>query len=76
VLCLKQEDKVNLIVAMNDSAMAKGLKSGDLIKEITPYVNGGGGGRPDMSQAGGKNPEGLNEALNAAKSWISNQEIN
>lgn len=73
VLGLKQDNKANLIVAMNDKAMDRGLKSGDLIKAITPYVNGGGGGRPDMAQAGGKNPEGLAEALQAAKDWIANQ---
>lgn len=76
VLGLKQDDKANLIVAMNDSAIEKGLKSGDLIKEIAPYVNGGGGGRPDMAQAGGKNPAGLEKALNEAENWIANQEIN
>jgi len=76
VLGLKQEDKGNLIVAMNNLAIEKGLKSGDLIKEIAPYIDGGGGGRPDMAQAGGKNPKGLDEALKEAKNWISNQGIN
>ena len=48
----------------------KGLKSGDLIKAIAPLVGGGGGGRPDMAQAGGKNPEGLQSAIDAVESWI------
>ena len=48
----------------------KGLKAGDLIKEIAPHVGGGGGGRPDMAQAGGKNPSGIPDALNEAKVWL------
>lgn len=70
VLGLKNDGKVNLIVAMNDSAQEKGLKSGDLIKAIAPLVGGGGGGRPDMAQAGGKNPAGLPDALKEAKNWV------
>lgn len=70
VLGLKNEDKVNLIVAMSDKAIAAGLKAGNLIKAIAPKVGGGGGGRPDMAQAGGKNPEGLADALSAVQNWI------
>ncbi|WP_225744664.1 alanine--tRNA ligase [Marinilactibacillus sp. Marseille-P9653] len=70
VLGLKNEDKVNLIVAMSDKAISAGLKAGNLIKAIAPKVGGGGGGRPDMAQAGGKNPEGLADALSAVQNWI------
>jgi alanyl-tRNA synthetase len=70
VLGLKNDGKVNLIVAMNEAAQAKGLKSGDLIKAVAPIVGGGGGGRPDMAQAGGKKPEGLAEALSEAINWV------
>lgn len=73
VLGLRQEDKVNLIVALNDSAVQAGLKAGELIKHISPFVKGGGGGRPDFAQAGGKKPEGLPEALGAVSDWIVNQ---
>ena len=48
----------------------KGLKAGDLIKAIAPLVGGGGGGRPDMAQAGGKNPAGLKDALAEVTKWI------
>lgn len=54
VLGTGQGEKANLLVAMNPAAVEKGLKAGDLIKIIAPKVGGGGGGRPDMAQAGGK----------------------
>lgn len=74
VLGLRAEEKVNLLVAMNQTAIDQGLKSGDLIKAISPLIGGGGGGRPDLAQAGGKNPNGLEEALKQAQEWLkSNQ---
>jgi alanyl-tRNA synthetase len=48
------------------------IKAGDWIKNIAPIVGGGGGGRPDFAQAGGKQPEKINEALNKAKEYIEN----
>lgn len=72
VLALATEGKVNMLAAMNDKALAAGLKAGDLIKEIAPKVGGGGGGRPEMAQAGGKNPDGIKDALNTAKEWLKN----
>ena len=73
VLALMTEGKVNMLAAMTDDAVSAGLKAGDLIKEIAPLVGGGGGGRPDMAQAGGKNPAGLEDALEAAKNWLENK---
>jgi len=73
VLALANEGKVNMITAMNDKAVNSDLKAGDLIQEIAPIVGGGGGGRPEMAQAGGSNPEGLTEALATAKKWVENQ---
>lgn len=73
VLALAVDGKVNMLTAMCDKAIKAGLKAGDLIKEIAPLVGGGGGGRPDMAQAGGKNPGGIDEALAAAKTWIESK---
>ncbi len=70
VLGLRNEEKVNLIVSLKEQAIKTGLKAGDVIKYIAPYVNGGGGGRPDFAQAGGKKPEGLPEALKAVSDYI------
>ncbi|WP_125707212.1 alanine--tRNA ligase [Companilactobacillus zhongbaensis] len=65
-------EKANLVVSVNKDAQAKGLKAGNIIKQIAKEINGGGGGRPDMAQAGGKNPDGLTKALQLAKDIIKN----
>lgn len=71
VLGTVQGEKVNLLAAMSPVANEKGLKAGDLIKAIAPKVGGGGGGRPDMAQAGGKNPAGLSDALAEVANWLA-----
>ena len=63
VLASEKDGKVNLIVMATDAAMKQGAHAGNLIKAIAPCVGGGGGGRPNMAQAGGKNPAGIREAL-------------
>lgn len=73
VLGLEDGGKANLLVAMKPPMVEKGLKAGDLIKEISQYIKGGGGGRPDMAQAGGSYPEGLDQAIEAASQWIQEQ---
>ena len=55
--------KVGLVVTVGSELAPKKLKAGDIVKELAPIVGGGGGGRPDMAQAGGKNPEKLDEML-------------
>ena len=65
-----KDGKVNLLTAIDAETIKKGFKAGDLIKTIAPLVGGGGGGRPDMAQAGGKNPAGLPEALEKVSEWI------
>lgn len=71
VLATANEDKVSLLVAASPEAIAKGVKAGDLIKAIAPKVGGGGGGRPDMAQAGGKNAAGIPEALTEVSNWLA-----
>ena len=56
------EGKVSLLVVVTKDLIPR-LKAGDLIKEMAAKVGGTGGGRPEMAQAGGKNPEGLGPAL-------------
>ncbi|EFR31153.1 alanine--tRNA ligase [Eremococcus coleocola] len=56
-------EKANLLVLANDQAIDKGVKAGDLIKALAKYVQGGGGGKPQMAQAGGKNPVGIPELM-------------
>ncbi|MGN1281064.1 MAG: alanine--tRNA ligase [Succinivibrio sp.] len=64
-----EDNKVNLIAAVTKDLVNK-VKAGDLIREVASYVGGKGGGRPDMAQAGGANPEGLNDALTFAQSFV------
>ena len=70
VLATASEGKANLLVAVSDDKTKEGLKAGDLIKAIAPAINGGGGGRPNLAQAGGKNPAGIKEALSRAKGYL------
>ncbi len=63
VLVSDMEGKVNLVAMATDKAMSKGAHAGNLIKGIAGIVGGGGGGRPNMAQAGGKNPAGIDKAL-------------
>ena len=73
VLASVNEGKVNLMVAATDDVVAKGAHAGNIIKAAAPKVGGGGGGRPNMAQAGGKNPSGINEALEAAREALASQ---
>lgn len=68
-------EKVNLIAMATDGAMKKGAHAGNLIKEVASIVGGGGGGRPNMAQAGGKLPEKIPEALACAKTVMEKQII-
>jgi alanyl-tRNA synthetase len=63
-------DKVVLLAGVSDDLIKKGLKAGDIVKEIAPIVDGGGGGKPQMAQAGGKNPKNLPQALIRATEYI------
>ena len=65
--------KVNLISMATDAAMKAGAHAGNLIKAIAGFVGGGGGGRPNMAQAGGKNAAGIKDALNAVKAALEDQ---
>ncbi len=66
-------DKVNMIAMATDDAVAKGVHAGNLIKAVASLVGGGGGGRPNMAQAGGKNPAGIPELLKKAPNVLEEQ---
>lgn len=70
VLGSASEGKVNLIAAVTKDLIEKGYHAGKLIKEVASICGGGGGGRPDMAQAGGKNPEKLDEAIQFVEEWV------
>ena len=64
------DGKANIVIMASDSAVKAGAHAGNLIKAVAPIVGGGGGGRPNMAQAGGKNPAGIDEALKAVKTEL------
>ena len=67
------DGKVNLMAAATDGAQKAGAHAGNLIKAIAGLVGGGGGGRPNMAQAGGKNPAGVDEALAKVAETVESQ---
>lgn len=73
VLASVQGGKVNLMATATDAALKAGAHAGNLIKAIAGLVGGGGGGRRNMAQAGGKNPAGVDEALNKAAEVLASQ---
>ena len=73
VLASVMDGKVNLMASASDDAQKKGAHAGNLIKAIASCVGGGGGGRPNMAQAGGKNPAGIPDALAKVKEVLAEQ---
>jgi alanyl-tRNA synthetase len=66
VLGFNDDGRATLLAGMTEDLIAKGLKAGDIVREIAPIIDGGGGGRPQMAQAGGKNPKKIGDALTRA----------
>ncbi|MFM1652461.1 alanine--tRNA ligase [Brevibacillus sp. B_LB10_24] len=73
VLGAVQEDKVNLVAGVTEDLLKQGFHAGKLVKEVAARCGGGGGGRPDMAQAGGKDPAKLGDALAAVTSLVEGQ---
>jgi len=70
VLGARANGKAMLVANLASAAIASGLSAGEIIKHVAPLVDGGGGGRDGMARAGGKNPAGLPQALDAARALI------
>lgn len=71
LLASDEGGKVMLMAAMTPDVVGKGVKAGDLIKEIAPIVGGKGGGRPEMAQGGGPDAGRIGDAVKAAKAWLA-----
>jgi len=76
VLGFEDDGKATLLAGVTDDLIKKGLRAGDIIKEIAPIIDGGGGGRPQMAQAGGKNPAKIGDALARAAELIKEKLAN
>ncbi|WP_299738620.1 alanine--tRNA ligase [Rossellomorea sp. y25] len=70
VLATTGDDKVTIIAGVTKDLVEKGYHAGKLVKEVASRCGGGGGGRPDMAQAGGKHPEKVEEALQFVEEWV------
>lgn len=75
VLGAVEGDKVNLVAGVTKDLMDQGFHAGKIIKEVAARCGGGGGGRPDMAQAGGKDPAKLAEALELVSQLVENQAV-
>jgi alanyl-tRNA synthetase len=71
LLGIKMDGRCQLMARVSSDLVQKGIHAVQLIKEIAPAVSGSGGGKPESAQAGGKNPEGLSQALDKAKQWLT-----
>jgi alanyl-tRNA synthetase len=65
------DGRAYLVVNLDESLVGKGLDAAQLVREIGRHIGGGGGGRPTLAEAGGKNPSGLRDALEAGKQAIA-----
>ena len=72
ILLSNSGDKVNLVAMASKDVLANGVHCGKIIKEVAAVVGGGGGGRPDMAQAGGKNPSNISKAIEVAYEVVEN----
>ena len=73
VLLSEQDGRVNIVAMATEEAQKKGAHAGNLIKGIAGLVGGGGGGRPNMAQAGGKNPAGIDQDIAEAAKVLEGQ---
>ena len=60
-----------LVVGVSDDLVARGIRAGDLVRQLAPRIGGGGGGRPQLDEAGGKDAAGLDGALAAAAALVA-----
>ena len=72
VLSTVEDDKITLIAGVSKDQTAK-IRAGDLVAHVATQVGGKGGGRPDMAQGGGNQPEHLSKALDSVTDWVTSK---
>jgi alanyl-tRNA synthetase len=65
------DGRAYLVVNLDESLVGRGLDASKLVRDLGKHIDGGGGGRPTLAEAGGKNPDGLRDALEAGKRAIA-----
>jgi alanyl-tRNA synthetase len=73
VLGAVSNGKPTMVAVVTEDLVRRGIKAGDLVEYVAQQVGGGGGGRPTLAQAGGKDPERLKEALDSVHGWVKDQ---
>ncbi len=73
LIATNQEGKAGLTAFVSDDLVEQGRDARQLIKAVSSHIQGGGGGQAFLANAGGKRPEGIAEALEAAKAWVADQ---
>jgi alanyl-tRNA synthetase len=71
MLAAAADGRVSLVANFSDQVVERGVRAGDLIKEIAPVVSGKGGGRPNMARGGGSDAGKTGEALEKARQWLA-----
>jgi len=71
VLAVSNSDKVNLVVALSEKLVEKGMDAGNIIKQVAQAIKGGGGGQPHLATAGGKDISGIETAFKQAREQLS-----
>jgi alanyl-tRNA synthetase len=66
-----EDGKVALVVNLDDSVVARGIDAVQVVRSLGAHIGGGGGGRPTLAEAGGKNPAGLRDALEAGRDTLA-----
>jgi alanyl-tRNA synthetase len=69
----KTDKTSNIVIVSGSLAVNQGLNAGDVVREVSPIIGGGGGGRPNFAQGGGTQPEKLQEAIKKAEETIKQQ---
>jgi alanyl-tRNA synthetase len=73
VLASVEDGHPTLVAAVTEDLVERGVRAGDLVKYVAQPLGGGGGGRPTLAQAGGKDASKLDEALASVKKWVENK---
>jgi alanyl-tRNA synthetase len=75
VLGAVTDDKPSLLVMVTPDVVTRGVKAGDIVRQAVTHIDGRGGGRPELAEAGGKNPAGLDDALEAVSGIVSSMVV-
>jgi alanyl-tRNA synthetase len=71
ILASVDDGRAYLVINFSEALVARGLDAAQFVRELGPHIGGGGGGKPTLAEAGGRNPDGVREALEAGKKALA-----